>query len=48
MFAQHGSFAELEVQIKKRHLKSNEKAKAGGYYTRHYLINKEGWTKPCP
>lgn len=45
MFKEHGSFAELEVQIKKKHLKSKETAKSGGRYTKHYLLTKEGWTK---
>lgn len=45
MFAAHGSFETLEIQVKKRHLKSVEKSKLGGWYTKQYLESKEGWTK---
>ena len=45
MFKQHGSFETLEVQIRKRSIKSFEKGKAGGWFTKQHLESKEGWTK---
>ena len=45
MFKAHGSFETLEIQISKRSLKSLEKEKSGGWYTKQYLESKEGWTK---
>ena len=48
MFHQHGSFEELEIQVKKHHMKSREDAKTGGWYTKHALEFKEGWSKQGP
>lgn len=48
MFKEHGSFEELEIQVKKKLLKSREKLKSGGWYTKHALEFKEGWSKSDP
>ena len=45
LFLQHGSFEQLEVQVKKKSSKLRGKAQDGGWYTKVYLESKEGWTK---
>ena len=45
MFKEHGSFEQLEIHVKKHHLRSSEAAKSGGWYTKYALENKEGWSK---
>jgi hypothetical protein len=37
MFKEHGDFANLEVQISKKNIRSDKQNKAGGWYTRTYL-----------
>lgn len=46
LFLEHGSFETVELLIKKRYLKSKSAEQEGGWYTRHYLTTKEGWSKP--
>lgn len=48
MFQEHGSFETMEMQVKKKLNRSKELAKEGGYFTKHYLETKEGWTKWGP
>ena len=48
MFLQHGSFASLEIRIKKKHIDSQSRAKSGGWYTRGQLEGQQQWTKTQP
>ena len=45
MFLEHGSFEQLEIRIQKKHIESQSKTKAGGWYTKGQLENQHGWTK---
>ena len=45
LLKKHGSFAAMELEVKKTHLKKKSRAKQGGYYTRVYLANHCHWTK---
>ncbi|CAK9057488.1 unnamed protein product [Durusdinium trenchii] len=42
-FAQHGDFGQLEVYVRKKHLKTASEGVQGGWYTKAAL-QKEGWT----
>lgn len=43
MFAEHGCFGQLEVQIQKRNVRSETDKNQGGWYTK-LALQKEGWT----
>ena len=45
MLVEHDSFEAMEIEVRKSFNKTSEKEKSGGWYTRHYLQTKEGWTK---
>ncbi|CAK9076424.1 unnamed protein product [Durusdinium trenchii] len=45
MFEQNGSFATLEIRIRKKHTNRREITKGGGWYTRHVLEHTHGWSK---
>ena len=45
MFLEHGSFESLEIRIKKKHIESQSRAKAGGWYTKGQLEGQHQWTK---
>ena len=45
MFLKHGNFNDMEVAIKKRHVKENSTGKQGGWYTKAKLEQQECWSK---
>ncbi len=45
MMLDHGSFAAMEVHLKKTSEKSKSETSGGGWYTEHYLKTAEHWTK---
>ena len=45
LLKKHGSFASMELEVKKTHLKKKARAKHGGFYTRVYLASQCHWTK---
>lgn len=48
MLKEHGNFQQLEIQIAKKHVKSNKKLLGGGWYTKQYLEQQAYWTKTWP
>ena len=46
MLKNHGSFAAMEIHLKKTHLKKKQLKRAGGWCTKTYLANVAHWTKP--
>lgn len=45
LLKQHGSFETLEIVVKKYHKSLLGQSKAGGWYTRQYLLTVAQWTK---
>ena len=45
MLRQTGEFQKLEVLVRKWHKVVAAKSKKGGWYTKHWLQEKGGWTK---
>ena len=45
MLKEHGTIAAMEVQIAKKHLKSDKKSLLGGWYTKEYLAKNASYTK---
>lgn len=45
MFLEHGSFEAMEITIKKKHIESASKSKAGGWFTKSVLEHTHMWTK---
>ena len=48
MFREHGSFEAMEVQIKKKHVKTKNENAGGGWYSELFLKTHENWTKTMP
>ena len=47
MFQAHGSFEAMEIQIKKKNIKTRSQASEGGWYSAERL-KVEGWSKTLP
>ena len=45
MFREHGDFASMEVQIRKKHLKTKSETSGGAWFTEHRLKTEKQWTK---
>jgi len=46
MFAENGSFAAMEIQLKKIHQKTQSETEGGGWVTETYLKTEKKWNKP--
>lgn len=45
MFREHGSFSSMEVQIRKKHVKTMSETAGGAWFTEHRLKTEKQWTK---
>lgn len=45
MLKEHGDFGTLEVQIAKKHVKSDKKKQLGGWYSKGFLEKTAHWNK---
>ena len=45
LFLEHGNFNDMEIAVKKRHVRQNSQKQEGGWYTKHKLEHSECWTK---
>ena len=45
MFKEHGSFEQLEIRSKRRHIENQSRTKSGGWFTKSQLEGQHQWTK---
>jgi len=45
MFREHGSFSSMEVQIRKKHVKTMSETAGGAWFTEQRLKTEKQWTK---
>ena len=48
MLAEHGTFAAMEIQLKKIHQKEKSSTVGGGWCSETFLRTEKGWDKPNP
>lgn len=48
MFREHGSFETMEIQIKKKSVKTKNQNAEGGWFTELTLKQEKGWSKTEP
>lgn len=45
MLKENGDFKTMEVQVKKKHTRTDKETKGGGWYTKEYLQRVAFWSK---
>ena len=45
MFMEHGSFEQLEIRVKRKHIENQSRTKSGGWFTKSQLEGQHQWSK---